>query len=150
MDIAFYELLELEVIINLCLALVLGGLIGFFREKEGKVAGLRTHILVCVGSALAMAISIHMLTFSPLADPSRIAAGVVAGIGFLCAGAIIQAGASIKGLTTAASIWGTAAIGLAVGSSFYVGAIAATLITVFALQVLRDIEHKFLHKGKND
>ena len=149
MDIAFYELLELEVIINLCLALVLGGLIGFFREKEGKVAGLRTHILVCVGAALAMAISLHMGRLSPSADPSRIAEGVVAGIGFLGAGAIIQAGASVRGLTTAASIWGSAVIGLAVGSGFYTGAITATLITLFALQVLRDFEHKFIHKGKN-
>ena len=107
---------DMMIVINLTLAFLFGGIIGFLREAEGKTAGLRTHILVCVGSALLMMLSSYMLTLSSLADPGRIAAGVVTGIGFLGAGTIIVTGRNrVKGLTTAAGLWATACIGLAIG-----------------------------------
>ena len=117
---------DLTVILNLLLAFLLGGMIGWLREKEGKIAGLRTHILVCVGSALFMILSGEMIFKSGMADPGRIAAGVVTGIGFIGAGCILQGRDHIRGITTAASIWITAAIGIASGTGHYVGAIAAT------------------------
>jgi putative Mg2+ transporter-C (MgtC) family protein len=146
MNIPFLNLNDIQIMTNLVLALALGGLIGYFREKERKVAGLRTHILVAMGSCLAMQISVYMAQLSPNGDPGRIAAGVVAGIGFLGGGAIIQSGASVIGLTTAASMWGAAMIGMAAGCNFYVGAIAATIFILFSLQILRQVEHKYIHK----
>ena len=151
MNIPFLNINDIQIMTNLVLALALGGLIGYFREKERKVAGLRTHILVAMGSCLAMQISIYMAQLSPNGDPGRIAAGVVAGIGFLGGGAIIRSGASVLGLTTAALMWGAAMIGMAVGCNFYVGAIAATVLMLFALQILREVEHKYIHnKDQND
>jgi len=135
---------DLTVIINLTLAFLFGGLIGWLREKEGKTAGLRTHILVCVGAALFMIISGEMMMLSGVADPGRIAAGVVAGIGFIGAGAIMQGKNSVYGITTAASIWITAAIGLAAGAGSYVGAVTATVITLITLEGLRILEKKII------
>ncbi|MEA3493341.1 MAG: MgtC/SapB family protein [Candidatus Margulisiibacteriota bacterium] len=135
---------DFSIVINLVLSFILGGLIGWLREKEGKTAGLRTHILVSVGSALFMMLSAEMLMLSGLADPGRIAAGVVTGIGFIGAGAIVQARGSVIGITTAASIWVTAAIGMACGISYYVGAIATTIITLITLQALREVEHRII------
>ncbi|MCX5750536.1 MAG: MgtC/SapB family protein [Candidatus Saganbacteria bacterium] len=146
MNIPFLNLNDIQIMTNLVLALALGGLIGYFREKERKVAGLRTHTLVAIGSCLAMQMSIYMAQLAPGGDPGRIAAGVVAGIGFLGAGAIFQAGGSVIGLTTAASIWGASMIGMAVGCNFYMGAIAATVFILFTLQILREVEHKYIHK----
>jgi putative Mg2+ transporter-C (MgtC) family protein len=135
---------DLNLIINLLMAFVLGGMIGWVREKEGKAAGLRTHVLVCVGSALFMLLSGEMMLKSGMADPGRIAAGVVAGIGFIGAGTIVQARGSVKGITTAASIWVTAAIGIAAGTGYYVGAIAATVIALVTLQLLRHVEKRII------
>jgi putative Mg2+ transporter-C (MgtC) family protein len=135
---------DLNLIINLLIAFVLGGMIGWVREKEGKAAGLRTHILVCVGSALFMLLSGEMMLKSGMADPGRIAAGVVAGIGFIGAGTIIQAKGAVKGITTAASIWVTAAIGIAAGTGYYVGAIVATIITLVTLQLLGHVEKRII------
>ncbi|MCK5450142.1 MAG: MgtC/SapB family protein [Candidatus Omnitrophica bacterium] len=118
------------------LSAILGGLIGIERELHGCAAGLRTHILVGIGSTLFMITSVGVATeYSQLGvvDPSRIAAGVVTGIGFLGAGAIIRYGTSVRGLTTAASIWAVAAIGLAVGIGMYT---AASITTAIALTVL--------------
>jgi putative Mg2+ transporter-C (MgtC) family protein len=140
----FYAALDYSILINLLLAFVFGGIIGYLREIEGKTAGLRTHLLVCVGSTLLMQISYNMLTQSSGADPGRIASGVVTGIGFLGAGTILRAGEGIRGLTTAASIWITSAIGLALGCSMYFGAFVATLITVFTLQVLGYMEKSYI------
>ena len=140
--------LDYSIIINLLLAFVFGGIIGYLREIEGKTAGLRTHILVCVGSTLLMQVSVNVLTLSALADPGRIAAGVVTGIGFLGAGTILRGGNGVKGLTTAASIWITSAIGLALGSNLYLGAFAATLVTAFTLQVLGYMEKKMPKNSK--
>jgi len=137
---------ELEMILNLSLAFVLGGLIGWSREKEGKTAGLRTHILVSVGSALLMVLSTGMLSKSGIADPGRIAAGVVTGIGFIGAGCIIQGSDrdTVRGITTAASIWVTAAIGMAAGIGYYAGAVVAAAFTLITLQLLRLVEKKII------
>ena len=135
---------DLTVIVNLTLAFFLGGIVGWFRELEGKTAGMRTHILVCVGSALFMIVSYKMMIIGSYGDPSRIAAGVVTGIGFLGAGCIIQSGNGVKGVTTAASIWITAAIGVAVGASFYVEAMTVIALTIIALELLRQVEKRVI------
>ena len=131
---------EIVVVCNLVLAFLLGGLIGWFREKEGRAAGMRTHILVSLGSALFMTSSIQMMQHYPGADPARLAAGVVTGIGFIGAGCILQTGSGIMGITTAASIFITSAIGIASGAGFYVGAVTTSFLTVIALQVIREVE----------
>jgi len=118
----------LEMILRLLLATALGGGIGYQRERAGKSAGLRTHILIALGAALFTVVSIF--GFSGAVDPSRVAAGVVAGIGFIGAGVIFRGEEGVAGLTTAACIWITAAIGLAAGAGLYLISIIATLITV--------------------
>jgi len=135
---------ELDITVKLILACICGGMIGFLREKEKKAAGLRTHMLVCSGSALLMLVSIYMSSLFPGTDGSRIAANVVAGIGFIGAGAIIQAGNSIIGITTAASIWVASAIGLAIGCGFYFGGIATTILAIIILKLLHEIEKKYI------
>jgi putative Mg2+ transporter-C (MgtC) family protein len=121
---------ELNMVLRILVALVLGGAIGFQREREGKEAGLRTHILISVGSALFTVISV----FAFGDDPARIASGIVAGIGFIGAGTILKReGGAVKGLTTAASIWITSAIGLAAGAELYLIAAVTTLITLVVL-----------------
>ncbi len=134
---------DTQVVWRLFLAAVLGGLIGFERQRHNKrIAGFRTHILVTVGSALIMLVSMYIFAIyagkAPV-DPSRIAAGVVTGIGFLGAGTIIRSGESVQGLTTAASLWTVSGIGLAVGCGFYIAAFAASIITLAALYLLRKI-----------
>jgi len=129
---------DAEVIGRLALVLLLSGLIGFEREAGGKPAGMRTHMLVGLGSTLFMLISIDAPNFFPgveTVDPGRIAAQVVTGVGFLGAGTIIRAGGSIKGLTTAASIWSVSAIGLAVGAGYYLAAAAATVLALAVLHL---------------
>jgi putative Mg2+ transporter-C (MgtC) family protein len=121
---------ELDMALRILAALALGGVIGFQREREGKEAGLRTHILIGVGSALFTVISV----FAFGGDPARIASGVVAGIGFIGAGTILKTtGGVVKGLTTAASIWITAAIGLAAGAGLYIIAVVTTIIALVVL-----------------
>jgi putative Mg2+ transporter-C (MgtC) family protein len=133
----------------LALSVVLGGLVGLERELHGHPAGLRTHILVCLGSTLITLVSVRV-TETGKGDPGRIAAQIVTGIGFLGAGAIIRDGAAIRGLTTAASIWTTAGIGLAVGISPALGQIAviATLIVLFTLWILNWAEDWLETKGR--
>ena len=126
-------------------AIVAGGLIGFEREWRGRAAGFRTHILVCLASALLMeaAVSQGAWRFDALAgteivsDPTRMAHGVLTGIGFLCAGVIFRAGFSIHGLTTAASLWMTSAIGLLFGAGLFSLAATGTVLTVVILAALR-------------
>ena len=130
---------------RLIVAFLLGSIIGWEREKKGRSAGLRTHILVCVGSTLIMLISVYMYASyqqTAAIDPARIAAGVVTGIGFLGAGAIIRSGEGSRGLTTAASVWVSAAIGLAVGCGYIMGALLTTAIAFLALSFLKRIETK--------
>lgn len=125
---------DLEMVLRLLLAVGLGALIGLEREHAKKPAGLRTHLLVCVGAALFTIASIY--GFGEGADAARVAAGVVAGIGFLGAGTIISTrGGLLAGLTTAASIWAVAAIGLAAGAGLYIPATVATVIIVIILML---------------
>ena len=120
---------ELEIILRLLLAVALGAVIGFQRQRAKKPAGIRTHILISLGAALYTVVSIYAFS----ADMARVAAGVVAGIGFLGAGAIIRERTGVAGLTTAASIWMVAGIGLAAGAGMYLIAVIATIIAVAIL-----------------
>ncbi len=134
-------------IFRLILALAAGALIGLERESHAKPAGFRTHIIISVGACLLMLLSIYIpQTFAGFAegDPGRIAAGVVTGIGFLGAGAIMRFGMTVKGMTSAASIWAIAAIGMTIGAGFYSAAIAAMLIILIVLYLLEILEEKFL------
>ena len=133
-----------EVLGRLALAAALGAAIGFERELREREAGLRTHLLVCLGSALFTIVSAYgfreFLTSGDAvvrADPTRIAAQIVTGIGFLGAGAIIRQGLSVRGLTTAATLWVAAGIGMAAGAGYYSGAVIATVLTLVALGPLR-------------
>lgn len=136
---------ELEIILRIALGGILGGVVGFEREQHNRPAGFRTHILVCVGATLIMLVSIYTFTgpegdISRGADVSRIAAQVVSGVGFLGAGTILRQGSTIRGLTTAASLWVVAGIGLAVGGGFYLGAFTATAVVMFSLYLLANVE----------
>jgi putative Mg2+ transporter-C (MgtC) family protein len=133
-----------ENLARLALAAALGGAIGFERELRDREAGFRTHMLVCIGSALFTIVSAYgfreFLTSGDQvvrADPTRIAAQIVTGIGFLGAGAIIRQGVSIRGLTTAATLWVAAAIGMAAGAGYFSGAVIGTVVTLIALWPLR-------------
>jgi len=130
-------------ILKIFLAIVLSGAIGYEREISDKPAGLRTHILIGLGSALMMMVSIHVAgAFNGgIADPARIAAQVVAGVGFLGAGTIMQARGAVVGLTTAATIWAVAGVGLAVGSGMYALAGLATGAILLVLWLLGRVEH---------
>jgi len=124
--------IEVEMVLRLLLATALGAIIGYQRERAGKSAGLRTHILICAGAALFTVASLY--GFGSAADPARIAAGIVAGIGFLGAGAIIRRGEGVvAGLTTAATIWAVAAIGLAAGAGLYLVSAVTTVIILIVL-----------------
>ncbi len=135
-----------QIVWRLILAFFLGSIIGLEREKKGRSAGFRTHILVCTSSCLIMLVSLYVYELfrdKISLDPARIAAGVVTGVGFLGAGAIIRSSKAVRGLTTAASVWVSAAIGLAVGCGFYVGAILTTGIAFLALAFLKVVENKW-------
>ena len=136
---------EFDIVIRLCLGFLAGGIIGFERSSRRQVAGLRTHILICMGATCLMLLSIWLpqqLSGQRSADPGRIAAQVVSGMGFLGAGAIIRLGNNIKGLTTAASLWLVAAIGMAIGAGMYAAAITAEILSLITLMVLNPVERK--------
>ncbi len=136
---------EWEIIVRVLIATALGALIGFERERQNQPAGWRTHIILVVGATLAMTVSINLaIQYHPLApngDPARLAAQVVSGIGFLGAGAILRYGTNIKGLTTAASLWTMAVVGLVVGAGLYYVAAAATVLLLVVLELL-DVAEK--------
>ena len=137
-------------VLNLVIAAFLGGLIGLEREAGHRPAGLRTTMLVCVGSALFTVLSIHAFPSAGDVSDARVAAQIVAGIGFLGAGTVWRAQDHVKGLTTAASLWVAAAIGMAVGAGFGVLALAATVITLFILAVMQRLERRFFpHVGEH-
>ena len=137
-------------VLNLVIAAFLGGLIGLEREVGHRPAGLRTTMLVCVGSALFTVLSIHAFPSAGDVSDARVAAQIVAGIGFLGAGTVWRAQDHVKGLTTAASLWVAAAIGMAVGAGFGVLALAATVITLFILAVMQRLERRFFpHVGEH-
>lgn len=143
-----------EMLIRLIGAAVLGSMIGFERERLLWAAGIRTHMLVCVGSCLIMIVSQYgfsnILAYEHVVlDPSRIAAQVVSGIGFLGAGAILARGEIVKGLTTAASIWTVAAIGLAVGGGLYLAAGASTVIILIILAGIKPLEEAYRSRNQS-
>ena len=127
---------------RLVISFIAGGIIGAERERRTTPAGLRTHILICTGATLLMMLSLHM--GSGNGDPGRIAAQVVSGIGFLGAGAIMRFGATVQGLTSAASIWAIAALGLAVGAGYLFAAGLFTFLLLIALIVLDKIENRYM------
>jgi putative Mg2+ transporter-C (MgtC) family protein len=131
---------EIDLLVRLVLAAGLGGLVGFEREMKDEPAGFRTHILVCMGAALFTIISIQFV--GPYEDPSRIAAGIVTGIGFLGAGAIFRAKDGVKGLTTAADIWTISAIGVAVGIGYFLAAVITTLLVFVVLLFGRAVKER--------
>jgi len=131
MDVTYLLILK-----RLLLSVLLGGIIGLEREVHERPAGLRTNIIVCLASALITLTSIYAF---PNSDPTRIASAIVTGIGFLGAGIILQSKEKVKGLTSAATVWVVAGIGIAVGSGFYFGAIITTLI-VFIFLTLKKLD----------
>jgi len=137
------SVLQIEIVTaRLALAAVCGGLIGYQRERRDRPAGFRTHILVSLGSALFMIVSEY--GFGTPSDPTRIAAQVVTGIGFLGAGTIIRQGNYIVGLTTAASLWSVAAVGLAAGAGYYSAAVAGTIMIFLVLSGFKVLEEKIV------
>ena len=137
----------LEISLRLLTALVFGGLVGFERSYHGRPAGFRTHTLVCLASALLMLVTVYEAQwFVPQGssrvsiDPTRMAQGIMTGIGFLGAGVILKEGLTVRGLTTAASIWITAAIGILAGVGFYFPALVGTALTLGTLSIFRRIE----------
>jgi len=147
MTIAYWE-----IALRLFLAVILGGIIGFERESHNRPAGFRTHILVCAGSALIMMVSAYgfsgQIGEGFEADPGRIAAGVVTGIGFLGAGTILQHRGSVRGLTTAATIWVVSGVGLAAGVGFYLGAVLTTFFVLISLLLLRRFEISYFTRRR--
>lgn len=132
------EVLRLELLLQLILATLLGGAIGLERELGGKPAGLRTNILICMGAVLYTQLSTAMA--GPGADPTRVAAQIVTGVGFIGAGTILHARGAVVGLTSAATIWVVAAIGVALGAGFYLEAVGATLLVLAVLAGLGRFE----------
>ena len=137
---------DLELVERLLLSAFLGAALGFEREWRQKYAGLRTNILIAIGSTLFTVMSID-LSWGSGGDPTRVAAQIVTGIGFLGAGAIMRTGADVRGLTTAATIWVNAAIGVAVGGGEYKLALIATAVTLMVLIVLNPVEGWLERRG---
>lgn len=132
---------ELSLSVRLLLAALIGGLIGMERGRHGQAAGMRTHVLVCVGACMTALVGLHLLELNPTENASRIAAQVISGIGFLGAGTIMIRNQSVvTGLTTAAVVWCTATIGIALGYGFYLAALIATIITIVTAALLTRLE----------
>ena len=145
---SFLQWPPLLIAVKLILAMVCGGAIGFERELNRKPAGLRTNVLICFGAALYMIVSRHISGGAPYTDPARLAAQVVAGIGFLGAGVILQARGSVTGLTTAATIFVVCAVGIAIGEGLFPLALFATVIIILVLVVLRKFERVLVRKAR--
>jgi putative Mg2+ transporter-C (MgtC) family protein len=140
---------HIEMVLRLVAALLIGGFIGLERSYHGRPAGFRTHALVCLSTALLMLLTVYEERWFPeisqgriALDPTRVAQGIMTGIGFLGAGTILKDGLTVRGLTTAASIWITAAIGILIGVGFYFPAVVATILTLFTLSLFRWIEDR--------
>ncbi len=157
-DLSWASSLEIIMILRLLVAVVFGGIVGMERGSGDRPAGFRTHILVCAGSALFMLVSLYgvdelsvSLTHPEFRrDSSRIAAQVVSGIGFLGAGTILHEGVTIRGLTTAASLWMVSAIGLAVGSGMFLLGAAATVVTMMTLVTFHSWEKRFAGSSRSE
>lgn len=148
-----------EVILRIVLAIIIGGVVGFNREYENRPAGFRTHVLVCLGATIAALIQVQLgyyvideiaktpnLSGVLNVDTGRVICQVISGVGFLGAGTIIRTKASVKGLTTAASIWAVACVGIAVGMGFYTISILSGIGIVIALVLLKRFEYRFINK----
>jgi putative Mg2+ transporter-C (MgtC) family protein len=147
-DIMPYALHYLEMAFRILLACLFGGIIGYEREQTNRPAGFRTHILVCVGSALVMMTGEYITAhFGSTADPARLGAQVVSGIGFLGAGTILRAGFNVRGLTTAASLWAVSCVGLACGIGFYSAATMSAVTICLILVVFKRFEHRIWMKN---
>lgn len=140
--------LNFLIAVKLVLAILCGGAIGFERELSRKAAGLRTNVLICMGSALFMIISRHIGGGAPYTDPARLVAQVVTGIGFLGAGVILQARGSITGLTTAATIFVVGAVGIAIGEGMFGAALLSTALIIGVLVVLRRVERFVIRRQR--
>lgn len=139
---------DLEIVTRLLVATILGGLVGLERERLNRAAGLRTHVMVSVGSALFTILSLYAFREAgKVNDPARVAAQIVSGIGFLGAGTIMKHGATVRGLTTAATLWVVAGIGMAAGAGFYLGALLTTAVVIAALVFLKPIERALGEKN---
>ena len=136
--VELWHVLRLSIMVQLCLAVLLGGAIGFERESKGKPAGLRTNILICMGATLFTILSYRLA--QPGGDAGRIAAQVVAGIGFLGAGTILHARGTVLGLTSAATIWLVAAVGMALGARLYIEALGTTVLAMLVLDGMGPVE----------
>lgn len=145
-----YPELRLELLGGLLLAALLGGAIGWEREHSHKPAGLRTNILICMAATLLTDLSVLAAASSSIADPGRIAAQIVTGMGFLGAGTIIQSRGTVTGLTTAATLWIVAAIGMAIGFGALVEAVGTTLLVLIALVPLRKVEEMAALRREDD
>lgn len=141
----FYDVNLFSVTVRLLMAVIIGGIIGLERGANSHPAGFRTHILVCIGATLAMLTDQYICqTLSATADPARLGAQVITGVGFLGVGTIFATGKyKIRGLTTAAGLWASACLGLALGIGFYSGAIIAGVLIFFSLAVLPRVEKRF-------
>ncbi len=140
---------DTSILLRLLMAILCGGIIGFERGKAGRPAGLRTHMLVCLGATLAILTNQYVYQTFGVSDPTRLGAQVISGIGFLGAGTIIVTGRhQVKGLTTAAGLWATACMGLAIGIGFYKAAILACILIFFSTVVLHRLDNYMLAKSK--
>ncbi|MDF2656078.1 MAG: MgtC/SapB transporter [Bacillota bacterium] len=136
----------LEMIIRIVLAMIIGGVIGWERENNNRPAGLRTHMLVAIGAAVVMLMgemSLEKYSEITTMDPTRLGAQVISGIGFLGAGTIMREGLTVRGLTTAASLWAVACLGLAAGGGFYESAVLGTIAIIITLTIFNYLEKKF-------
>lgn len=134
----------IEILVRILLACLIGGIIGYEREKKSHPAGLRTHLIVCLTSCLIILLSSFWHYHVDFLDTSRLAQGAITGIGFLGAGTILRDGDKVRGLTTAASVWMVACLGLLVGGGLYYIAIVTTFVVIFVLIVLGRLERKFI------
>lgn len=135
---------------RLLLSIVCGGIIGWERELKAKTAGLRTHVLLCLGATLAMLLAIFFATSKQfgIVDVTRIASGVLQGIGLLCVAAVLRYKDSVIGLSTSASLWVVAVVGLAIGAGFYGAAILTTIFCLLILTIFSYIEQRYIRKNK--
>lgn len=145
----FTELNALSIFVRLLLSVVFGGLIGLERGIKGRPAGMRTYMLVCMGSALVMCTGVYVTQLYGISDPARLGAQVVSGIGFLGAGTIIVTrNQQVKGLTTAAGLWASACMGLAIGIGFYWGAIFGTFFIFVATSIMHRLDNFFMSRAR--
>lgn len=146
----FYDINIFSTAVRLILAALIGGLIGLERGAGNHAAGFRTHILVCTGAALVMLTNEYICSLYGTGDPARLGAQVITGVGFLGAGTIMVTGRNrIKGLTTAAGLWASACLGLAIGIGFYYGALIAAILVLLSLAILPKVENFFYKKTKS-